>query len=79
MEKYYYWLDQDNKIEEFKNYLLDLIVNNEKVVIEQHDLGEKGILYEIKVGEEFKVDWNWWGKLSKEEKEAYWRKLAKEN
>ena len=49
---YYYWLDNINKIED----LLNLIVNNEKVAIEQHDLGEKGILYEIKVGEEFKVD-----------------------
>ena len=55
MEKYYYYyyqLDNINKIED----LLNLIVNNEKVAIEQHDLGEKGILYEIKVGEEFKVD-----------------------
>ena len=55
MEKYYYyyqWLDNINKIED----LLNLIVNNEKVAIKQHDLGEKGILYEIKVGEEFKVD-----------------------
>lgn len=56
MEKYYYWLDYPSKIGEFKNYLFDLIVNHEKVVIKQRDLGEKGILYEIEVGEEIKVD-----------------------
>jgi hypothetical protein len=59
--------------------MFDLIVNNEKIAIEQYSLGEKSVLYEIKVGEDFKVNWNWWGKLSKEEKEVYWRKLVKEN
>lgn len=52
MEKYYQQLDYPSKIGE----LFDLIVNNEKVTIKQRDLGEKGILYEIEVGEEFKVD-----------------------
>jgi len=79
MEKYYYLLNNSDEIEELKEYIWTLVVNNDKVTVEQHDLGEKGVLYEIKVGEEFKVDWNWWGKLSKEEKEAYWKKLLKEN
>ena len=74
MEKYYYLLNNSDEIEELKEYIWTLIVNNDKVTVEQHDLGKKGVLYEIKVGEEFKVDWNWWGRLSKEEKEAYWKK-----
>ena len=59
MEKKYFLVETGKDLDDFKEKICDLILNNKKVVIEN----KSGFLYEVRVGEEFISDWHRWGKM----------------
>lgn len=63
MEKKYFLVETGKDLDDFKEKICDLILNNKKVVIEHHELNKSGFLYEVRVGEEFVSDWHRWGKM----------------
>lgn len=75
MAKKYFLVENGKDLDNFKEEVFDLIVKNDKVVVEQHEFNKSGVLYEVKVGEEFTCDWNWWGRLSEEEKSKYLKEV----
>ena len=59
MEKKYFLVETGKDLDDFKEKICDLILNNKKVVIEN----KSGFLYEVRVGEEFISDWHRWGRM----------------
>ena len=67
MEKKYFLVESGKDLDNFKEEICDLILNNKKVVIEN----KSGFLYEVRVGEDEVFSHNWWGKMDEEEKCEY--------
>ena len=67
MEKKYFLIESGKDLDDFKEEICDLILNNKKIVIEN----KSGFLYEVRVGEDEVFSHNWWGKMDQKEKCEY--------
>jgi len=47
--KKYFLVESGKDLDDFKEEICDLILNNKKVVIEHHELNRSGFLYEVRV------------------------------
>ena len=75
MEKKYFLVETGKDLDDFKEEICDLILNNKKIVIEHHELNKSGFLYEVRVGEDEVFSHNWWGKMDQKEKCEYLSKI----
>ena len=71
MEKKYFLVETGKDLDDFKEKICDLILNNKKIVIENRS----GFLYEVRVGEDEVFSHNWWGKMDQKEKCEYLSKI----